>query len=150
MTVNTTGILTDAGCQSTGNPRIDTSNPNNYTLTASSGADGCQATSFFNPKSSSQQYGTAGADPVSCGLPADIGQEFAPVMFWFYRNNTETNPAGVPQGSAVICRPIVQLFNIEANVNLNNGSLIDVVIENNYTKPNNISGPTLNGKVYNA
>ena len=145
MSLNTTGIRTDAGCWSAPNVTLDTSNPTSFSISASL-ADGCSSSVTFNSSSAEQQYGTAPTDPVSCGLPAGTGEEFAPVMFWFFH----TNAAGTPQAKSVICRPTLDLFNIWADVNLNNQSLIDVVITNNYTKPNNITGAPLNGKVYNA
>ena len=145
MSLNTTGIRTDAGCWSAPNVTLDTSNPTSFSISASL-ADGCSSSVTFNSSSAEQQYGTAPTDPVSCGLPAGTGEEFAPVMFWFFH----TNAQNTPQASAVVCRPVVQLFDIWADVNLNNQALNDVTILDDYTKPNDISGNPLDGKVYNA
>lgn len=124
---------------------LDTSNVGNYTITATE-KDGCTSTSSFNPASSDQQYGTTATKPGTCGFDLSTDVSFLPIMFWFYR--TQTNGTG--QAAAVICRPTLQLFNVTATVTLNNGSLTQVTIDSNYTQPNNISGDPLQGKAYNA
>ncbi len=146
--VNTTGVRTNINCEQSTSLNLNTSTPPYYNITAQ-GADGCSATVQFNISASSldeQQYGSAPANAQNCGLPADTDIDFLPLMFWFYN----TDAQNIPQAAAVICRPQIQLFNVMANVNLNNGSLVDVTILNNYTAPNNVSGDPLDGKVYNA
>ncbi|PSR77044.1 hypothetical protein PHLCEN_2v8098 [Hermanssonia centrifuga] len=148
MLVNTTGVRTNINCEQSTSLNLNTSTPPYYNITAQ-GADGCSATVQFNVSASSldeQQYGSAPANAQNCGLPADTDIDFLPLMFWFYN----TDAQNIPQAAAVICRPQIQLFNVMANVNLNNGSLVDVTILNNYTAPNNVSGDPLDGKVYNA
>lgn len=146
VAADTTGIRTKANCAAPPSaPTVDTSNPANFSITTTL-QDGCSSRVTFDPTSAEQQYGTAPADTSSCGLPADFPQEYAPVMFWFYHNNTQNQP----QASAVICRPTLELFNIVANVDLTNNNLTDVTIKNAYTAPNNVSGDPLNGKVFNA
>ena len=120
----------------------------NYTLTAT-GADGCTAIANFDPSDASQQYGTAAPDPVSCGLPASTPQQFGPVMFWFFANSTSTSTS--PQGRAVICRPTTQLSDVGAYVDLNNGTLTDVVVFDVTPNAGDLSAQTpFNGSVYNA
>lgn len=142
----TVGIRTTANCASPHtSPPVDTSNTDNFTISATL-PDGCTSHVSFNPISAEQQYGTAPADPVSCGLPANTAQQFVPVMFWFYHNNT----MGQLQANAIICRPTVEIFNIVANVYLNDRSLTDVTIKDTYVTPNNVSGSPMNGQVFNA
>ena len=145
LTVNTTGIRTNAGCSNPSSISLDTSNTSQFTITAST-SDGCTGLAHFNPTSAEQQYGTASTNNTSCGLSADEGQEFAPVMFWFFHKNEQ----GQGQPRAVICRPDIQLFNIAADIDLNSRDLTDVTVLDSYTKANNVSGDPLNGKVYNA
>lgn len=124
------------------NVNLDTNNTVNYTISAVN-ADRCSATVAFNPDSADEQYGTAPADPASCGLPADTDTDFAPVMFWYYQSQPR-------RARAIICRPSIGIFNVQAKVNLNNNSVAEVVVFDSYTAPNNVSGGTLNGKAYNA
>lgn len=146
VSLYTTGIRTNANCAPPStSPPVDSSNPSNFSISATL-PDGCSSHVSFNPSSAEQQYGTAPADPISCGLPADTAQQFAPIMFWFYHNNTQ----GQFQASAIICRPSVELFDVKANVDLTDRSLNAVEIQQKYVAPNNISGSPLNGQVFNA
>ncbi|KAI0085214.1 hypothetical protein BDY19DRAFT_453229 [Irpex rosettiformis] len=145
VSADTTGIRTKANCAAPSSmPKVDTSNPANFSVTASL-VDGCSSVVTFDPTSAEQQYGTAPANLASCGLAPDFPQQFAPVMFWFYHNNTQNQP----QAGAVICRPTLELFNIVATVGLPNNNL-SVTIKDTYTAPNTVSGGTLNGKIFNA
>ena len=150
LTVNTTGIRTTTGCANPASVNISTNstdaNGNEQFTISAVASDGCMGVATFSPSSAEQQYGTATTNPASCGLPADEGAEFAPIMFWFFHKNDQ----GVPQAQAVICRPDIDLFNVEADVDLNSRDLADVTVLNTYTKPNSVSGDPLNGKVYNA
>ncbi|KAI0694036.1 hypothetical protein BC835DRAFT_1351017 [Cytidiella melzeri] len=144
--VDTIGLRTTSNCASPQSaPTIDSTNPTNFTISASL-SDGCSSVVAFDPSSSEQQYGTAETNPVSCGLPADFPQQFAPVMFWFYHNNTQNQP----QASAVICRPTLDIFNVAANLDLSNNSLTGVTIKSTYVTPNNVTGDPLDGRVFNA
>jgi hypothetical protein len=146
VSVDTTGIRTTAHCQSPlSAPTVNISDPTNFTIFTSL-QDGCSSHVDFDPRSAEQQYGTSSVDRSSCGLPVDFPEQFAPVMFWFFHNNTQNQP----QASAIICRPTVELFNIVAHVDLSNNNLTGATITGTYTAPNNISGGTLNGNVFNA
>lgn len=68
-------------------------------------------------------------------------------MFWFFHFQDDTN---TPQAKAVVCAPTIDLFNVQATIDLNNGSLSDVQILSNYTKPNTVTGGDLNGKAFNG
>ena len=146
-TVSTQGtaVNMDAGCTMPPKINLDTANSNNYTVTATD-TDGCTAIASFNPGSADQQYGTSSTDPATCGLDPNTSIDFVPIMFWFFHIPDH----GDPQASAVICRPTLELFNVDVEVNANNNSLNSVQILNNYTLANNITGSPLNGKPYNA
>lgn len=101
---------------------------------------------MFNPTSADQQYGTTATNPETCGLDPNTDINFVPVVFWFFH----TRDDGKQEARAVMCRPKLELFNVEVVVNANNKSLTSVKILNNYTTPNNITGSPLNGKAYNA
>ena len=52
--------------------------------------------------------------------------------------------------AAVFCQPTMQLFDVTAFATLNNNSLTNVTIIDKYLKPNNVSGPPLNGVLHNG
>ena len=50
----------------------------------------------------------------------------------------------------MFCEPTIQLFDVVAFASLNNNSLTNVTIVDNYPKANNVSGAPLNGLPYNG
>ena len=50
----------------------------------------------------------------------------------------------------MFCQPTIQLFDVVAFASLNNNSLTNVTIVDNYPKANNVSGAPLNGLPYNG
>lgn len=50
----------------------------------------------------------------------------------------------------MFCQPTIQLFDVAAFALLNNNSLYNVTIIDNYPKANNVSGAPLNGLPYNG
>ena len=51
---------------------------------------------------------------------------------------------------AVFCQPSMQLFDVTVFAFLNNNSLTNVTIIDNYPIANNVSGPPLNGVPHNG
>ena len=145
MTTSGNGVNLDSGCSIPPSIILDTDDSSSYTITASD-RDGCSSAVTFNPTDSDQQYGTAATLPGTCGLDTSTPVDFVPIMFWFF--HTANNGTG--QARAIICRPTLELRNIEAEVYLVNNSVIDVQLGTNFTKPNNITGSPLNGRPYNG
>ncbi|KAJ7201905.1 hypothetical protein GGX14DRAFT_464200, partial [Mycena pura] len=134
MTVNTTGIRSNANCS---NPVMSLTSG----VISSRSIDGCTANVTFDPSVSEQQYG------VAVGCPdASPDISFAPVVFWFFQSQTD----GTPEVRTIFCEPSMELFYVSAAADLTSGRLTGVTIINKYTSANNISGPPINGIPYNA
>ncbi|THH32743.1 hypothetical protein EUX98_g1425 [Antrodiella citrinella] len=146
LALNTFGVRSNTNCINPTTVDLSTTNPTNFSITAST-STGCSANVTFDPASAEQQYGSASVNAVSCGFNTSVHQEFLPVMFWFFHTQDNT---GTPQAKAVICAPTIELFNVQAQVDLNNGSLSSVTILSNYTAPNNVTGGDLDGKAFNG
>ncbi|KAJ7736765.1 hypothetical protein DFH07DRAFT_842753 [Mycena maculata] len=141
MTVNTTGIQTTANCSNpTGTPTVDLTTG----VISSTSLSGCTSNIPFNPSVSDQQYGVQAAP---CPADSTVNVTLLPVVFWFYQKNESTQTT---EAATVFCNPSMELFYIHADADLSSGELTGVDIVNNYTKPNNVSGPPLNGVPYNA
>ncbi|KAI0262062.1 hypothetical protein BC834DRAFT_892909 [Gloeopeniophorella convolvens] len=140
MAVNTTAIQTNTGCTNPLQLSLNTVNANQSEITAVS-VDGCAVGPvLFNPNSVDQQYGVVNVP--DCGSnSSDVA--FQPVFFWFWQSNPQ-------EKAGVFCTPTMQLFDVTAFASLNNGSLTNVSIIDNYPKPNNVSGPPLQGVPYNG
>lgn len=111
-------------------------------------SDGCSATGSFNPQDAEQQYGILPTTQGTCGFPTSVNSTVLPVAFWFFEFGASNNQD--PIVKTVLCRPSIELFNVAATVNYNNGSLTNVIPLQNYTAANNISsflngGNALNG-----
>ena len=65
------------------------------------------------------------------------------VFFWFWEQDTDST-------AGVFCRPTMQLFDVTAYASLNNNSLTNVTVIDNYPAANNVSGFPLNGIPYNG
>ncbi|KAH8105256.1 hypothetical protein BXZ70DRAFT_1043109 [Cristinia sonorae] len=147
MILNTFGIRTNTNCVNPTTLTLAIGSSTSYSITATT-STGCSANVTFNPASADQQYGSvAVSTPAACGVAADTTEEFLPVMFWFFHLKDGTN---TPQAKACICSPTINVFNVEAKVNLNNGSLADVKILSAYTTPNNVTGGTQAGRAFNG
>ncbi|KAJ7207916.1 hypothetical protein GGX14DRAFT_454812 [Mycena pura] len=142
MTVNTTGILSNSNCSNpTAPPLVNTVNLTSGVISSRS-IDGCTANVTFDPSVSDQQYGVA----VGCGPNASSNVTLAPVVFWFFQNQTD----GTPEVRTIFCEPSMELFYVSAAADLTSGQLTGVNITNNYTSANNVSGPPTNGLPFNA
>ncbi|KAJ7119520.1 hypothetical protein C8R44DRAFT_672332 [Mycena epipterygia] len=141
MSVNTTGIRTNSNCSNpTATPLVDiTTTPG---LISSTSLDGCTRNITFNSSVSDLQYGVVNA---SCGSSSSLNITEQPVMFWFYQKTDQTTEA-----RTAFCNPTMEQFYVNATADLSNGQLTSVAIVNNYTEPNNLTGPPLNGLAYNA
>ncbi|KAF7416233.1 hypothetical protein PC9H_002498 [Pleurotus ostreatus] len=142
LAVNTTGIQTDTACRT---PRASDLVPQpenlfNYTATS---VDGCIGSASFNASDSNTQYGVV---PVSCaGASPNI--TFQPVMFWYFHLRTDNN---LPEAKAVFCTPAIKASNVEASVDLEKKTMSACVQKGDLSKPNNVTGPPLNGRAYNG
>ncbi|KAI9439330.1 hypothetical protein H4582DRAFT_1948548 [Lactarius indigo] len=139
MSINTTGIQTATNCKIPNQISVNSSIATNWTVSATS-ADGCTVNATFNPTDADQQYGVTNVP--NCGANT-TDPTYQPVLFWFWQQN--------PSGSAaVFCTPHIQLFDVTAFASLNNGSLTNVTVIDNYPAANNVSGPPLSGIPYNG
>jgi len=144
------GVRSSPNCVHPPQVSLDTSNTNNVTITAST-PDGCTSIASFNPNSTEQQYGSSPGIATTCNLPSNTSSQFLPVMFWFFRQQTD-NGQSSPQGQAVICRPTIQVQNVLSRVFMTNGTVdsVDLEVNNNYTGQNNVTGGFLNGQAFNG
>ncbi|KAJ7034666.1 hypothetical protein C8F04DRAFT_1182944 [Mycena alexandri] len=140
MTVNTTGIRTNANCS---NPVSD--------------PDDCQ-----RPRASPRLPWTAARKaspltllfltcnmvllPAPCGASTSLNITFQPVVFWFYQKESD----GTQEARTVFCNPTMELFYVNAAADLDSGALTTVTIVSNFTESNNITDAPLNGLPYNA
>ncbi|KAJ7271966.1 hypothetical protein B0H12DRAFT_1228827 [Mycena haematopus] len=141
MSVNTTAVQTIANCETPQSATL-TAEGDDFTIQAWNAA-GCTGTVMFDPDSSSTQYGVLAVE--NCGED-DI--EFQPIMFWFFaRTNDATS---TPQGASIFCNPSINVFNVMAQTDLNNGSIIGVTTLDNVTTSNNVTGSPQNGRAFNS
>ncbi|KAF8495945.1 hypothetical protein F5888DRAFT_1615206 [Russula emetica] len=140
MGINTTGIRTNVNCGSPNQLSVTpTSNANDSIISATS-IDGCSVEVSLNPNNAEQQYGVVNVP--NCGTTStDVA--FQPVFFWFWQQSPNNS-------AAVFCQPLIQLFDVTAYALLNNNSLTNVTIVDNYPTANNVSGAPLNGIPYNG
>ncbi|CAL1702679.1 unnamed protein product [Somion occarium] len=141
---NTTGVRTQSNCITANSVNISTPSP--LFMIDASTPQGCRAVVSFDPASADQQYGSAPAMPTTCGMDNNTAQEFLPVMFWFFHLSDSNRP----QARAVICRPTLGVFNAEVTLNLNNLTLANVTLLDQYTVANNVTGGDLNGRAFNG
>ncbi|KAH7923217.1 hypothetical protein BV22DRAFT_1113507 [Leucogyrophana mollusca] len=142
LAINTTGIQTKVNCVNAASLTLAPLTAGNFSISSTS-PTGCASTVIFNSSDASQQYGVM--NTANC---AAAGQDiaFQPVMFWFFHLNTSNEP----EAAAVFCRPTIGVFNIEAAMNLNDGSLGNVTVFSSYVPSNNVTGSPLNGQAYNG
>lgn len=141
MTVNTTAVQTNPNCANPSAPPIANTTTG---IISTISLDGCTQNITFDPKVSDQQYGVA---PAPCGAAAtSLRPNFQPVVFWFWHVKGDTSS----EVRTVFCNPTMQLFNVNATADLNNGGLTTVTILGNFTASNNLTGSPLNGIPYNA
>ncbi|KAJ7207923.1 hypothetical protein GGX14DRAFT_454832 [Mycena pura] len=142
MTVNTTGIRSISNCSNPAAPPLVNTVGLTSGVISSRSIDGCTANVTFDPSISDQQYGVA----VGCGPNASPEITFAPVVFWFLKNQTD----GAPEVRTIFCEPSMELYDVSAAADLGSGQLTGVNITNDYTSANNVSGPPINGIPYNG
>jgi hypothetical protein len=139
MGINTTGIKILPNCAIPNQLSVTSSNANSSTISATS-VNGCSLRLSLNPNDAEQQYGVVNVP--RCGTnTSDVA--FQSVFFWFWQKSSNST-------SAVFCQPAMELFDVTAFAALNNNSLTNVTIIDNYPKANNVSGPPLNGVTYNG
>jgi hypothetical protein len=143
--LGSTAVLSNPHCSTPPLVVLNKDNASNFTITAKD-TDGCTSVASFNPDSSDQQYGTSVTDAGTCGLDPSTDISFLPVMFWFF--HVAAN--GTQQARAIICRPQIQLFEVEARIDLGNNAVIMLSELKNFTASNNITGSPLNGHAYNG
>ncbi|KAI0247423.1 hypothetical protein BJV78DRAFT_1133260 [Lactifluus subvellereus] len=139
MTVNTTGIQTNANCAVPNQASVTLSNTDASTVSATS-IDGCSLQLTFTASAAPQQYGVVNVP--NCGVNT-AGPAFQPVFFWFWQQNPN-------RFAGVFCQPLITLFDVTASAFLSNNSLANVTRVDNYPKANNVSGLPLNGVPYNG
>src|SRR5262245_33367733 len=140
MAVNTTGIQTLVNCANPISSSLLTPG-GNYTILATSDKE-CAANVTFNPATADQQYGVIPGDCGATGL--NVSQQG--VMFWYFHRRQD----GTPEAKSVFCQPTINVFNIVATANLNNGSLANVTVINAYTPSNNVTEAPLGGHAFNG
>ena len=96
-----------------------------------------------------------------CSRLTDIPQQFRPILFWFFTHDPE------PLASIVMCTPNLQLYNVEATLDLASRNLTDVhpvssfIPSRSSADPagntseiarlaSNVTGYPLNGHAYNG
>jgi hypothetical protein len=139
MAVNTTGILTQVSCAIPNAFSVNSSVATNWKVSATS-ADGCTVNTNFNPSDSNQQFGVENVP--NCGSNS-TDPTFQPVFFWFWRKEPNA-------GAAVFCETSIQLYDVTAFASLDNGTITNVVPNDDYPEANNVSASPLNGIAYNG
>ncbi|KAJ7510053.1 hypothetical protein B0H11DRAFT_2414613 [Mycena galericulata] len=144
LSVNTTAIQTTANCELPSTFTLSTPGTSNFTIQATSSA-GCTGSVTFDTNStvSNTQYGAISI--ANCGS-SDV--QFQPVMFWFFHRKDDD--IHTPQGASVFCSPSIQAFNVIADTDLNNGSIIGITKLDSVTTSNNVTGSPLNGQAFNS
>ncbi|CAK5263340.1 unnamed protein product [Mycena citricolor] len=142
MTVNTTAIRSNPNCTNpTSTPVVTVINSTSSTISATS-LTGCTQTVTIATNVSDLQYSVA---PAPCGSSKNTDEQFQPIVFWFFQNQSSSNKA-----RAVFCDPSMDLFYVHATADLASGNLTGVVPASDYLVANNVTGPPINGVPYNA
>ncbi|KAJ7087860.1 hypothetical protein C8R44DRAFT_820004 [Mycena epipterygia] len=141
--VNTTSIQTTPHCEASQTSTLSTPGTSNFTIQATNSA-GCNGSVTFNTSlTADSQYGAISID--NCGSD-DV--QFQPVMFWFFhRKNDDIQ---TPQAASVFCNPTIGAFNVMAEMDLSNSSIVGITPLDNVTTSNNVTGGTLNGRAFNS
>ncbi|KAJ7087859.1 hypothetical protein C8R44DRAFT_29543 [Mycena epipterygia] len=141
--VNTTAILTTPNCETPQTITLNTPGTSNFTIQATNSA-GCNGSVTFDTAASSDsQYGAISID--NCGSD-DV--QFQQVMFWFFHR--KDNDIQTPQAASVFCNPTIGAFDVMANMDLSNSSIVGITPLDNVTTSNNVTGGTLNGQAFNS
>lgn len=120
-----------------------TTSSSNYTVQASFN-NSCIANLVFDPSDGNQQF--SAVNVAGCA-PQGENVVFQPVVFWYYFQDTSSN---APQVAAVFCNPTMDIFGTTTSKNLNDGSLGQCAIIDDFVQPNNVTGSPLNGRPYNG
>ncbi|KAG7442199.1 uncharacterized protein BT62DRAFT_922821 [Guyanagaster necrorhizus] len=137
--VDTTGIQTQPNCE---NARNTTFDETTSTIESVSISDCAQSV----PVNTSMgiQYGVVN---LGCGSEADLGVEFQPVMFWYFHQRSDNEEF---EARTVFCAPSIQTFNVIAQAYLQDRTIAECELTNNYTQSNNVTGAPLFGHPFNA
>jgi len=68
-------------------------------------------------------------------------------MFWFFHR--QDDDIQTPQAAAVFCDPTIGAFNVMAETDLSNSSIVGITPLDNVTTSNNVTGTPLNGQAFN-
>jgi hypothetical protein len=161
VSVLTTAVYTQPNCAVAVNATVSlTPTPANATMTfvapngfgsntVATGA--CSGNVTFDSSSATQQYGVAPL--ANCTAGASAGQAQAqtnttlgPVVFWFFGLD-----AGGPTGTAILCAPTIDVFDVRANLTANTGAVISVTKQSDYTnRPNSVQDGEIKGAALNG
>lgn len=114
---------------------------NNWTIQAS--LNGCAVSQSIDSTSALSQYGV---EPVPQCSSGQIADPFAPVFFWFYN---APSTGGTPVASAVLCKPTIAAYAVEAAVDSATQLLLSVNVTGNVNS-NNVTGESFAGKAFNG
>ena len=144
LQINTVGIRTNATCTAPTQLTLTNVTASNFSISATSSSN-CKATVFFNPAAASQnqQYGVTAVD--NCGPNAGQNVTFLPVFFWFF-SGTDAGQ----QGAGVFCSPTLEVFNVQAQMDIAANLLGNVTILSPFTDSNNVTGSPQNGLPFNG
>jgi hypothetical protein len=70
-------------------------------------------------------------------------------MFWIFTADP-TAANGVKYDSMTFCQPTLEMYEVEATVDLATGSLLDTKVMSNFTGTNNVTGDPINGQALNG
>ncbi|TDL20471.1 hypothetical protein BD410DRAFT_872067 [Rickenella mellea] len=147
LTVNTTGIKSEANCTVPSALQLLPSADNFYTISANS-TSGCSVLLPINQTNAAEQYGVTLVP--NCGPnPAD-SVFFQPIFFWFFHTRMDNNQW---EARGIFCEPFIETYNVTATLDLdrNNLAISEVGAKIDVTNSvNNITGPPLSGKAFNG
>ncbi|KAI0790335.1 hypothetical protein C8Q75DRAFT_110838 [Abortiporus biennis] len=154
--VNTTAVLSTPGCQGPDPGSLVMNQlPDGTGWQNSASFNGCQFSWSVN-KTSVNLFGVAPvSDSSQCPQITNIPQQFRPIQFWFFTYQP------TPMASVSMCTPSIQLWEVEATVDLASRNVTQVKQKNQLTQATttgegdaeflgNITGDPLNGRAYNG
>jgi hypothetical protein len=160
VSVLTTAVYTQPNCAVAANATVSLESDElaNITFVAPDGfgsnpfdKQACSGSVTFDSSSATQQYGVAPL--ANCTAGASAGQAQAqtnttlgPVVFWFFGLD-----AGGPTGTAILCAPTIDVFDVRANLTANTGAVISVTKQSDYTnRPNSVQDGEIKGAALNG
>ncbi|KAI0030027.1 hypothetical protein K488DRAFT_55106, partial [Vararia minispora EC-137] len=148
MMVDTTAVVTNLDCSVPIAMNLDNTNPNNFTLTATS-KEGCTLGPVsWNPADASQRYNVTNVP--NCPALPESDVNFQPVFFWFWQSTSLVASGGRNNSAGVFCVPSLNLLDVQANASLSTGFLTGVTPVDDYPLANNVTGQPLQGRAFNG